>query len=119
MEGFASASNEELMLQVEFASGPDATHICGGGTKGLPPPLPPMRISSQKDGVNHSRITKVAIFCRQKPQCKGTATLTYKGKTVGSSGFALNPNSTSHVPIRLIAEGDQAVTQAPQRAHAC
>jgi len=101
MEGFAVEQNTELMLQVEFATGPDATHICGGGTKGLPAPLPAMRISTQKDGVNHSRITHVAIFCRQKPQCKGTATLTYKGKAVGASGFALNPSSTSHVPIRL------------------
>jgi hypothetical protein len=101
MEGFAVEQNTELLLQVEFATGPDATHICGGGTKGLPPPLPAMRVSNQKDGVNHSRITRVAIFCRQKPQCKGTATLAYKGKAVGKSAFALNPNSTSHVPIRL------------------
>ena len=101
MEGFSSASNEELMLQVEFGSGADATHICGGGTKGLPPVLPALRISAQNDGVNHSRITKVAIFCRQKPQCVGTATLTYKGATIGSSGFALNPETTSHVAIRL------------------
>ncbi len=100
-EGFSSVSNEELMLQVEFGSGANATHICGGGTKGLPPPLPAMRISAQKDGVNHSRITKLAIFCRQKPQCKGTATLTYKGKAVGKSGFALTAGTTSHVPIRL------------------
>ncbi len=74
-----------------------------------------MRISAQKDGVNHSRITRVAIFCRQKPQCKGTATLTYKGKTVGTSGFALNANTTSHVPIRLSSQPGEAVTQAPQR----
>jgi len=101
MEGFAENQNVELMLQVEFATGSDATHICGGGTKGLPAPLPALRLSSQKDGVNHSRITKVAIFCRQKPQCKGTATLTYKGKSIGHTGFALNAGTTSHVPIRL------------------
>jgi hypothetical protein len=100
-DGFAENDNEELMLQVTFASGPDATHICAGGTAGLPPALAPMRISAQKDGVNHSRITRVAIFCRQKPQCKGIATLTYKGKSIGSSAFALSPNATGHVSIRL------------------
>ena len=104
MEGFAVNAGVELMLQVEFATGPDATHICGGGTAGLPPPLPALRLSAQKDGVNHSRITKVAIFCRQRPQCKGTATLTYKGAKVGSSGFSLNPNTTSHVPVRLTSK---------------
>ena len=101
MDGFAENENEELMLQVTFGTGADATHICAGGTAGLPPTLPPLRISSQKDGVNRSRITRVAIFCRQKPQCKGTATLSYKGKSIGSSGFALSPNSTGHVSIRL------------------
>jgi hypothetical protein len=101
MDGFAENENEELMLQVMFGTGADATHICAGGTSGLPPALAPMRISAQKDGVNHSRITRVAIFCRQKPQCKGIATLTYKGQTVGRSGFALSPNSTGHVSIRL------------------
>lgn len=104
MEGFTSEQNTELMLQVEFATGPDETHICGGGTKGIPPPLPAMRISTQKDGVNHSRITKVAIFCRQKPQCNGTATLTYKGKAVGKSGYALSAGTTSHVPVRLSSQ---------------
>jgi hypothetical protein len=101
MEGFAVNQGTELMLQVEFATGPDATHICAGGSKGVPPPLPAMRISGQKDGVNHSRVTRVAVYCRQKPQCTGTATLAYKGKTVGETAFAVNANTTSHVQIRL------------------
>ena len=101
MEGVATEANTELLLQVQFATGADATHLCGGGTKGLPAPLPAMRISTQKDGVNHSRVTKVAIFCRQKPQCKGTATLTYKGKLVGKSGYALTAGTTSHIPVKL------------------
>jgi len=101
MEGFAVNQNTELMLQVEFATGPDATHICGGGTAGLPPALPTLALHSQTDGINHSGITKVAIYCRQKTGCKGTATLTYKRKTVGHNGFSLGGNATSHVPIHL------------------
>jgi hypothetical protein len=101
MEGFATNANEELMLQVEFGSGPNATHICPGGTAGLPPPLPAVHIHPQNEGVNRSRITRVAFYCRVKPQCRGTATLTYKGKSIGSSGFAFAGNATGHVPIKL------------------
>ena len=96
-----SDQNTELMLQVEFATGPDATHICGGGTKGLPPPLPAMRVSTQKDGVNHSRITKWRSSAGRSPSARAPPRSTYKGKTVGKSGFALNAGTTSHVPIRL------------------
>jgi hypothetical protein len=101
MEGFATNPNEELMLQVEFGTGPDATHICGGGTAGLPPPLPAVHIRPQNEGVNRSRITRMAFYCRLKPVCKGTATLSYKGTSIGSSSFAFNGNSTGHVPIKL------------------
>src|SRR5207248_2258015 len=34
-DGFASNRNMELMLQVALGTGPDATHICAGGTAGL------------------------------------------------------------------------------------
>jgi hypothetical protein len=104
MEGFAVNQNTELMLQVEFATGSESVSACGG-SKGVPPPPAVLRITAhQKDGVNHSHITKVAIFCHQTAQCKGTATLTYKGKPVGTAAFALNPMTTSHVSIRLTAK---------------
>src|SRR5664280_1871215 len=35
-DGFASNSNEEVMMQVKLGTGPNATHICAGGTGGLP-----------------------------------------------------------------------------------
>ena len=84
--------------------GPEATTSAGGGTKGIPAPLPAMRISTQKDGVNHSRITKVAIFCRQKPQCKGTATLIYKGQRSARAatrygGYHLARADQAHVEV--------------------
>jgi len=102
-DGFASNQNEELMLQVTLGTGANATHICAGGTAGLPPVLPPIRVSPQTDGVNHARIVAVAVYCRLTPECKGVVTLTVGGKlvSVGSSSFSLRGNKTSHLPIRL------------------
>jgi len=102
-DGFASNKNEELMLQVTLGSGPDATHICAGGTAGLPPHLPPIRVGPQTDGVNHSRIVAVAVYCRLTPECNGVATLAVAGKrvSVGNSAFSLRGNKTSHLPMRV------------------
>jgi hypothetical protein len=102
-DGFASNQNEELMLQVTLGTGPDATHICPGGTAGLPPVLPPIRVGPQTDGVNHSRIVAVAVYCRLTPECKGVATLALAGKqvSVGQSGFSLLGNRTTHLPMRV------------------
>jgi hypothetical protein len=102
-DGFASNQNEELMMQVTLGTGLDATHICAGGTAGLPPVLPPLSVHRQTDGVNHLRIVAVAIYCRLTPECRGVATLTLPGKStpVGRSGFSLRGNKTTHLPIRV------------------
>jgi hypothetical protein len=102
-DGFASNPNEELMLQVTLGTGPDATHICPGGLGGLAPALPPLRVSPQTDGVNHSGIVSVAIYCRLSPACTGVATLTAaSGRTsYAHTSFNLPANKTSHMPIRL------------------
>lgn len=106
-DGFASTSNTELMMQVTIATGADETHVCGG-TAGLPPALPPIRVGPQTDGVNHHRIVAIAVYCRLTPECKGTAVLTLAraghtaGKSVvGHSNFSLPGNKTSHLPIRV------------------
>ncbi len=102
MDGFAQNTSEELMLQVALASGADATHICAGGTAGLPPVLPPITVHPQTDGINHSRIVSVAIYCRLTPECKGAATLIgAKHLGIGHAPFNLRGNKTSHLPIRL------------------
>jgi hypothetical protein len=105
MDGFAANRNEELMLRVKLGTGPDATHICPGGTRGLPPLLPPIGIKPQTDGVNHLRIVAVAVYCRVKPECRGVATLSMRGRrTYGRSGFSLGANRTSHLPIRVSSQ---------------
>ncbi len=103
MDGFAASRNEELMLQVSLGTGADAIHICPGGTAGLPPALPPIRVSPQTDGINSHRIVSIAVYCRPAPGCSGVATLSFAGKvaSVGQSNFSLAGNKTSHLPMRV------------------
>ncbi|HEX4621534.1 MAG TPA: hypothetical protein VH208_08205 [Myxococcaceae bacterium] len=102
-DGFASNANEELMLQVIEGSGPDATHICAGGTAGRPAALAPLKIRPQTDGVNHSRVINVAVYCRPAGGCAGLAVLGLSGKTsgYGQTAFTLPGNKTSHLAIRV------------------
>jgi hypothetical protein len=103
MDGFASNQNEELMMQVLLGTGPDATHICAGGTAGLPPVLPPIRVSPQTDGINEARIVAVAVYCRLTPECKAVVKLSLGGRqvSVGRSEFSIRPGTTTHLPIRV------------------
>jgi hypothetical protein len=105
-DGFASNVNEELMMRVMLGTGPDATHMCAGGTAGLPPELPPIRVGRQTDGVNARRIVAIAIYCRVSPSCIGVATLTLPGRRAayGHTNFSLQANKTSHMPIRVSRE---------------
>ncbi len=102
-DGFAASAAEELMLQVTLGTGPDATHICPGGTAGRPVRLPALRVRAQTDGVNHSQVISVAMYCRPALGCSGTATVGLQGRTgsYGRAPFSIPGNQTSHVPIHL------------------
>ena len=102
MEGWATASGEELMLQVELGTGPDARYVCPGGTKDAAPVLAPVHVRPQTDGVNSSRMVSVSFYCRPASGCSGKATLTLpSGRVVGRASFNVPGNATSHVPIRI------------------
>jgi len=105
-DGFVSNPNEELMLQVTLGTGPDATHICAGGTGGLAPALPALKIRPQTDGVNHSQDISVAIYCRPAAGCRGTASLSPIGRNAnyGRAKFSLPGGRTSHVPIHVSSQ---------------
>jgi hypothetical protein len=107
MEGFSTAGNEELMLQVQLGTGSDARYVCPGGTKDAPPVLPVIHVHPQTDGINRSRIVEVAVYCRPASGCDGTATLTLASlgqsaaHEVGATQFSIPGDNTSHVAIRV------------------
>jgi hypothetical protein len=100
-DGFAVSHGEELMMQVKLGTGPDATHICAGGTQGLPAALAPIRVSPQTDGVSHSHLVSLEVFCRVTPECKGTVTLSTQGQTYGKRTFSLAPHKTMPLLIHV------------------
>jgi hypothetical protein len=119
-DGFASNSGEELMLQATLATGPDATPICPGGTKGLPPPgssrashrhvFPTLTIPTpQLDGMNIRGIVQVAIYCHSASSCTGTITLHSKphhssrAVWLGSAKFVVGAHRTGKARVHLSA----------------
>jgi hypothetical protein len=111
-DGFATNSDEELMLQSTLATGPDALPVCGG-TKGAAPggagysqtpALPPFRVGKQTDGINHHGIAAIAIYCRPAAGCRGTLTVVAgagrRARALRAS-FSARGGTTSHVPVRL------------------
>jgi hypothetical protein len=113
MDGFASNQHEELMLQVQLGTGPDARYVCAGGHKEAPKTLSAFNVHPQTDGINHERIVSVAIYCRPATGCQGNASIGFSGRVVGSTSFNIAGGHTSHVAIRLAA----SVMKAIRRHH--
>ena len=115
--GFASNPGEELMLQATLATGPDATPICPGGTRGVPPPgsrtvhrhvFPALTIPTpQLDGMNARGVVQVAIYCHSAGSCSGTITLYSKSHHgsppvwMGAARFSVAPHSTGKARVHL------------------
>jgi hypothetical protein len=125
-DGFASNPGEELLLQATLATGPEATHLCPGGTKGSPTAggpssqrHAPPRVTlptPQLDGVNSHGIVQVAVFCHAfSGFCGGNLTLRsklhHRSRTVwlGESGFLVPANHTGKVKIHLSAFAQRLV----------
>jgi hypothetical protein len=119
-DGFASNPDEELMLQATLATGPDATPICPGGTKGVPPPgsaratrhhiFPTLTIPTpQLDGMNIRGIVQVAIYCHSASSCAGTITLHSKphhgshSVWLGAARFVVGAHRTGKARVHLSA----------------
>jgi hypothetical protein len=103
MDGYSVTGGEELMMQVTLGTGANATHVCPGGKQGLPPKLPPIRVSPQTEGVNRHGFVAVAFYCRITP-CRGIATLSRNGEHVGHTGFSLPGGKTYHLPIHVTSK---------------
>ncbi|HEX5225913.1 MAG TPA: hypothetical protein VFW29_12365 [Solirubrobacteraceae bacterium] len=109
MDGFALNAGKELMMQVTLGTGTDARYVCGGGTKDAPKVLAPLSVHPQTDGVNHSRIVSVAIYCRPAGGCAGNAALTAGTRQVGRKSFTLPGNKTSHLAIRIASSAMRTI----------
>lgn len=112
-DGFAVSNGEELMLQATVGTGPDANPECGG-THGVvvrpkEPPLPPVRIGPQTDGINHLHIAAIAMFCRLAGGCSGTMQLSPAASAARrgapahaqSLRFSIRGGTTVHVSVRV------------------
>jgi hypothetical protein len=119
-DGFAANPGEELMLQATLATGPDATPICPGGTKGVPPPgaarshrhvFPTLTIPTpQLDGMNARGVVQVAIYCHASVGgCTGTITLHSRSRHgshpvwLGAARFTLSAHRTGKARVHLSA----------------
>jgi hypothetical protein len=113
-DGFAANTGEELMLRTTLATGPDATPICPGGTKGVhavkPHVFPPLTVPTpQLDGMNARGVVQVAIYCHSSTTCSGTITLhskSYHGSRpawLGAATFSVAPHSTGKARVHLSA----------------
>lgn len=124
-DGFASNPNQETLLQATVGSGPDATPLCPGGTRGRRPPpapggplpgpsrsgpsrsAPSLSIPGQRDGVNARGRVKVALSCHVRA-CSGKATLSFGRRTLGHSRFKIG-RRTSKVSINIGTAGKKLV----------
>lgn len=118
-DGFAANHDEELMLQATLATGPDATPICPGGTKGVPPPgttrsrhrhvFPTVTIPTpQLDGMNAHGVVQVAIYCHASVGgCTGTITLHSRSRHgshpvwLGAARFTVSAHRTGRARVHL------------------
>jgi hypothetical protein len=132
-DGFTSNPGEELMLQATLATGPDATPLCPGGTKGVPSsagtgsgPLASRRHTvarrvtlpghPQLDGMNSHGVVQVAIFCHASSGvCAGTLTLRSQARhgsasvQLGSARFSVAFLHTGKVRVHLSSLGQRLV----------
>jgi hypothetical protein len=127
--GFATNAGEELMLQATLATGPDATPLCPGGTKGEGPanrvtssygstphgPLPAVTLPKQDDGVNRRGLVQIALYCHATTTCTGTLTIRSTARhgaraaAVGQGSFSVPSLQTGKLTVHLSALAQRLV----------
>ena len=123
-----STSGHELLMQMTLSTGVDATPLCPGGLKGVPPPPPPppppqppappkvqkaTLPDKQKVTVSKKGKLSVSVFCLPgAARCTGTVRITSKGKQIGSGSFkSIAAKTTGHTTIFLTKTGRQRFTK--------
>ena len=120
----AKTAGTELLMQMTLSSGPDATPLCPGGTKGVPnappppppgPPPPPPTVqkatlpAKQKVTVSKQGKLSVSVFCLPgAARCVGKVRIRTRGsntKQIGSGSFDVGPKTTGHSTMFLTKTG--------------
>jgi hypothetical protein len=74
-DGFAANPGEELMMQTVLATGPDATPLCPGGSRGLSSPIIAGRIAavrvSKSFHLSAAGVLSLPVVCYQHAGCTG------------------------------------------------
>lgn len=126
-DGFASNTNDELLLQATLATGPDATPLCPGGTQGVRPAGPlgsrrtGLRITlpgPQLDGMNSHGVVRVAIYCHAPSgTCSGLLTLSSKASRhsrpvpLGVATFSVPALHTGRIQVHLGSRAQRLVSK--------
>ena len=77
-------------------------------------PTDPISLLDQTDGINHARMTTVAIYCRKDP-CSGRLKLTVGSLKIGAARFSIAPKTTAKVPVAISRAGFALVKGARAR----
>jgi hypothetical protein len=125
----------ELLMQMTVGTGDDATPLCPGGTKGVPPPSetlarpavtpPPPRVQKatvparQRVTVSRNGKLTVSVFCLPgTSRCSGTVRVMSKGarpKSLGTGSFDIAAKTTGRATIHLNALGRRRFASAHGR----
>lgn len=136
-----SEPDVELLMQLQLATGTDASGLCpgggpqsggggspgGGGStpggstgsgsgSGSAPSTPSRtRITSPRVGVNRSGRVRLAVFCPRRVRCRGTVTLRRSGRSVGRATYSIAAQRTGRVSVRLSDIARSAIRRARTR----
>jgi hypothetical protein len=107
-DGFVANPGEELMMQSVLATGPDATPLCPGGSRGLSAPIVPGRIAtvrtSRRFHLSSAGVLSLPVVCYQHAGCTGQVLVDLVN---GRSPKAAHP--IAHVASgRFVLKGDHS-----------
>lgn len=99
----SSKRGEELLMQMQLRTGYDASPVCPGGMKGKE--FKGLQIVAKQRVVVRKGIGRVRALCPGTSQggCKGTLTLSSKGKVLGAAPFSIPATTTMNVKVPVRA----------------
>jgi hypothetical protein len=122
-----SRADEELLMRYVVATGTDARYACqdaetqqGGGGGGTTTPSTPKATGltlprKQKPRVALRWRLPIAGFCHATGTCRGTMTVTAKGKKIGTKKFAVGGHKSDGIKVTLNKLGRKLFKRSHKR----